>query len=412
MKSSWGDNFIERYIYSQGKSDVPSFFHRFVGISIVAATLQNTVWVELYKNSPLYPNLYTFLIGPSGVGKGRAISAGIGLLESAGLAEYCGLLGGTLTSAALIDYLAGDRGIIKSGTSRAYLVHPELASSIKWGEHSDALVKRLTDLYTGDLSSYADGTRTKKFVSAGKPCINWLAGSTRKWLVTNLKSDAMAGGFMARGLFVEVGRKLERFFIPEYPADYNEVMAELQQELAERIYNLVGPFVIDEEGMGFLREWYMNRPQPKSEEAQASWYRHRELALKIAIIFSACSNSSQIINMEHIYEAITLVEEVKTTESQLWEFIAADGKTVELLFVEEKIANAKVIDHPALVRFTSPRGITSRKLNEYLYILEQQGKVETKREPSPMNPSRSVVTYRWKSSTGGFERFLQEGTWD
>ena len=409
----WKETFVERYVYAQGKSDLPLIYHRHVAISILASCLQNRVWLEFYKGSPLYPNLYTFLVGPSGVGKGRAISAGMSLLEGAGLTEEVGMLGGSLTSAALMDFLSSKGGRLSNSTSRVYLVHPELSSSIKWGEHSDALVKRLTDLFTGDLSNYSDGTRTHRFITAGKPCINWLAGSTRRWLVTNLRSDVMAGGFMARGLFVEVLQKPPRQFLPIYPPDYGIVMNDLQDQLVNRVYRLSGEFIITQGAMEYLQEWYMNRPEPKSEEALASWHRHRELSLKVAMVLSAGTDSTKLIRVGHLYEAVQLIEEIKAGERDLWDFVAAGGKVLDFDLVAQKIAYAGEIAHSELLRMLAPRGINARRLWEIINMLEQQDRVETKLQKFKAGyKQKSVPIYKWISSKPTVTQLRREDEWE
>jgi hypothetical protein len=381
---------------------------------MIAACLQNKVYLELYKGSPLYPNLYTFLIGPSGIGKGRAISCVMSFLETCGVTEEIGVKGGSITSAALIDFLSSKKGSLPNGTSRAFLVHPELSSSIKWGEHSDAFVKRMTDLFTGDLGTYEDSTRTSGAKSAGKPCMNWLGASTRRWLVTNIKADAMAGGFMARGLFPEVmNMPNTRQFLPIYPDDYPQVFDTLQQRLVNEILTLTGEFKMDTEALDYLEDWYMTRPRPRTEEGLASWQRHRELALKIAMALSAGTDSSKIINLGHLYQAVALVEEIKSGERDLWDFVIAGGKVIDLDFVSQKIAIAGEITHIDLLRATSSRGIHSRKLWELLDILEQQNRMVTKVIPAnPALRKRKVIYYTWKSEKPTLAHSRQEDLWE
>jgi hypothetical protein len=396
LRVNWKDSFIEKFIYAQGETDIPEIYLRYIGLSIISAVLQNRVWMELYPGDPLYPNLYTFLIGPSGVGKGRAISAGIRIIEACGLSDHCGMIGGSMTSASILDFLASKRGSIKPGTSRAYIVHPELASSIKWGDHSDALIKRMTDLFTSDLANYTDSTRTSGIKNVGKPCVSWLAGSTRRWLVTNLKSDVMAGGFMARGLFVEVFQRTKTIFLPEPPQDRNDIVGQLQVELAGRIYDLEGMMSLTEDALEYLKSWYMTREEPKSEEGKASWNRHRELSMKIAMILSASEGRDKIIKFDHLFEAISMVESIKSTESDLWGFISSGGKMVDIDFVSQKIELAGEIEHSELLNLTLRKGVNTKRLYELITVLEQMGKIRLKRKRRFVNlRTREVLCYEW-----------------
>ena len=68
---SWIESFLE---YTEILPS-PPLLRRWAAISYVAAALERKVWVRT-MGSDLYPNLYTFLVGPPGVGKGVAIAAG------------------------------------------------------------------------------------------------------------------------------------------------------------------------------------------------------------------------------------------------------------------------------------------------------------------------------------------------
>jgi hypothetical protein len=389
------NNFVEKFIALQGLTETPNLYFRFVAISIISAVLQNKVWLELYPGSPLYPNLYTFLIGKSGIGKGQSIGAGMKMLSDSGLADEAGAFTGSFTAAALIDFLASKAGKGRADTSRAFIVSPEFASSIKWGDQSDAIIKTLTDLFTADLTNYTDMTRGKGIVKIGKPCVSWLAASTREWLVSNLKPDAIRGGFMARCLFVEATRKTPGVSLPEKPPDYELRFGELQLQLISQISQLRGEFVLSAEAQSYLRDWYTSRVAPISPAAQASWNRHRELALKVAL--SLCAGDPQtvgIIEFDHLNEAISLIEMVKENESNLWSFVGSRGKTQDIDYVARRIRTAGTIYHTVLLNAcASARGILGKKLHELILTLEQSGKIRRGREEKTTSGRTSAKTY-------------------
>jgi len=67
-----GKSFTDLYMYQAGLGNTPKQWHFWSAISLLAACLGNNIWVNL-DGTPLYPNLYTFLVGGSGVGKGVSI---------------------------------------------------------------------------------------------------------------------------------------------------------------------------------------------------------------------------------------------------------------------------------------------------------------------------------------------------
>ena len=78
-------NFLHLYNYLTGDSEIPKGYHGWAALSLLAALAEKRVWFEKFKGSKIYPNIYTLLIGPSGVGKGGAIGHAMRVLKAAEL---------------------------------------------------------------------------------------------------------------------------------------------------------------------------------------------------------------------------------------------------------------------------------------------------------------------------------------
>lgn len=95
-------NFFELYRHICGESEVPAIYHFWSAVSLIAATVEDRVWYQKFKHEALFPNLYVMLVGPSGLGKGMAISHLVRLAD-------CGItinkFRGRVTAAHLIDHL-------------------------------------------------------------------------------------------------------------------------------------------------------------------------------------------------------------------------------------------------------------------------------------------------------------------
>src|SRR5438552_2612168 len=93
---SWIDSFVE---HTSNLESAP-IFRKWAAISTIAAALEQKVWVD--TSSPLYPNLYVFLVGNAGIGKTRAIMSALGFIRE--LPELH--LGATsMTMASLVDHM-------------------------------------------------------------------------------------------------------------------------------------------------------------------------------------------------------------------------------------------------------------------------------------------------------------------
>lgn len=66
-------SWIERFVEVTDNLEAPSLFRKWAAISTIASVLEQKVWIQ--TSSPIYPNLYAFLIGHPGTGKTRTIRA-------------------------------------------------------------------------------------------------------------------------------------------------------------------------------------------------------------------------------------------------------------------------------------------------------------------------------------------------
>ena len=105
LLESWVESF---YDYTN-KLPSPQIFRRWAGISAVAGALERKTFLRT-SQGPVYPNLYTFLCGPPGVGKTELTKRVRELLISL---ESHHVSASSVTGAALVDELSeADRTVI------------------------------------------------------------------------------------------------------------------------------------------------------------------------------------------------------------------------------------------------------------------------------------------------------------
>ena len=365
------------YKYAAGLSEVPEQFHKWSLVSAVAAVCQNKVWFCKEKPGKLYPNLYTMLIGPSGCGKGTAIGRAVHLLEP--MAEEIGLYQGRLTASFIADWFTNKDGRGKSqhddgATSRLFLVTPELQQGIGKNDAANDIVVRMTDLFTGELLSFNDGTVTSGLRKAGKPVVNWMAGTTKEWLA-GLRADSMKGGFFARTLLVQADYDNDRRLVrPIYPENHDYLWKVIQSRFAE-IADCRGEFRISDEAAKLEETWYKHRPPAKHPDMVPSWKRVHDLILKVSMTYSLLDNTKLIIESSHLHSAIADVERVKQLEALVIDYLGGSKERDEVDFVESRIRMEGRISHADLMRKCSPRGILTRRLKEVIDTLNQARRI-------------------------------------
>jgi hypothetical protein len=257
-------NFIYLYLHAQGEGETPAHFHLWAVISLIAATLENKVWLGKDRNK-MFPNLYTFLIGHGTAGKGFAIKKAVDLMDlsGTGIRDHIG----PTTYKDILDQLGKpqeDEFTHEKFYPKPclYLITEELADCIGTGTIAKNFIKTMTHLYMGYFR-IDEGTRTHGRVHIKEPpCINWLAGSVPRWLVESLTIDAFLTGFSARVVTVIGKRDFNRqFWEVQYPKDTDQVLDHLAARLV-LIANMRGPFSLSDDALKAGKQWYFNRRPP------------------------------------------------------------------------------------------------------------------------------------------------------
>lgn len=285
-------NLIDLYIHAQGQSEVPVDLHRWAFISLIAACLRDRVWID--KPPKLFPNLYTLLITPSGIGKGGSIGPIQKLSTIKGM-ESVNARRIKVTAPSLIDLLAKSAPANAAyRANKIFLLMPELSNSVGGKETASGLIKCLTDFYDGADYTIEEHTRTSGFHKLPNLCINWLAGSTKEWLISSLQVGDVLSGFTARTFCIlpEYNQD-KRFTRPIRPDNYNEIMEYIRQRLIGMTVLATrkgGEFKLTPEAEEEHDKWYQTRDDvPLSDMKFPSWKRAQDQILKLTMVFSHAS---------------------------------------------------------------------------------------------------------------------------
>src|SRR5215475_13790034 len=100
---SWIESFVEH----TDNLESPTLFRKWAGIFTVAAAME--MRTHLMTSSPLYPNLYVFIVGHPGVGKNRIIRVAKRFMGEIPEIHFAPT---SLTGASLVDTLAASKRFI------------------------------------------------------------------------------------------------------------------------------------------------------------------------------------------------------------------------------------------------------------------------------------------------------------
>lgn len=373
-------NLLQLYTHHVGTSEVPLVFHLWGCLSLIAACVSDRVYFRKFRSSKLHPNLFTFLLGPSGCGKGEAIGT---VLSYAKDLPQLGTYNGNATAQYLLKHLARkqemDDGRIAQH-AKMYLVMEELAMNIGSGPQAEDFVKHLTGLYKGGDYPIDKGTITGGHTIIRDHCLNVLVGTTVEWAVKCIPRDAIDGGFLGRVAVIE-GQydPAVRIVRPKYPPDYEEVAEHLRERFAY-LTQISGEFAMTNAAERIEEQWYVTRPAPEDDAMFPTWKREHDLCLKLAMGVALAEieeDEPLLIRGNHMETAQRLVVACHKAAPKLQTAAhqTRDSEHLELVRRIIRVAGPDGIDRSSLQRKLSAKGILKERMDEAISTLATEGAI-------------------------------------
>ncbi len=371
------DGWFRRYFEYTEDTEAPSAFHIMSAMTMVSAGLKRNIWVSQGKWK-IFPNLATFLIGPSTwTHKTTAINIAVNLGLKASVFR---LIAEKATSEYIIDSLAeGDEAV-------GFISLPELAASMTRKKYQEDLIQVLTRLW-----DCPDVLPTGTIGRGGKDLHNvavaTLAGSTEAWLVDAIPGNAFSGGFMARVLQIwqESGYKE----IPEPSETDPQVIQDLVDTLGE-VNWVRGPIFRSPKGSQWFGDWYheIRLVRPEDSRLDPFYGRTPDHLLRLAMILRVAENDFHdrpdekqvMIGPSHLEEAWRILQWILKYLPKVYASLGVSQVGVDadrvLRFLKQKGGRAT---KPELIRHM--RGhVTASQLDERLRFLEAGGELESVNE--------------------------------
>lgn len=391
-------SWIDEWVALWGDTEVPEPYIRWSGISLISAVMSDHVWIEKLPGSKLLPNLYVFLVGPSGSGKDTAIDWAMNMLQCVPGAFEVDVYYGRSTIQHLIDHLT-----VKSrreGKTHIYLVTPELASGIDAGTQANQFITVMTDLYKHHRE-WNEGTRTKGGVTLTNTCLSWLAGTTENLLVKSIPRDAIEGGFMARVVCVVVQYDFsKRVHKVQVDPDFKPKFARLHAQLVN-ISRAVGPMVLSRDADQIDGMWYYGRPAPSDPHLASMWKREQDMIYKLAMVLQMAEDPDDPdgeIGADVFARAQKMIAHVGGGLPALIERASVTTETSGIQVAEQYIKMRGQVSRTQLLRYMTKHGYGASRLDkEILGALIGGDLIE-----QTMTPSGGTV-YRWKGRFGNVQ---------
>lgn len=286
--------------------------------------LERKVWTT--TSSPLYPNLYVFIVGDAGTGKSRPIDVAEAFVQEIDDFKQAPT---SVTMASLCDCLVeAKKVIIRLDTKQDPLEYNTLTIiadelSAFMHEYSNDLIAGLTKFY--DCSPYAQARRGGDLrISLLRPQLNILSGTTPANLLKFIPETAWEQGFTSRVILVYSDNS-ERKMINVFEKDQTErkMPKDMLFDL-EVISKLHGQFGWEKDWALAMHNWReMGMKVPGFEPPSHPRLKHycsRRFAhmIKLSMISSVDRHNRLILEKEDFNRAMAWLVEAEQRMSNIF----------------------------------------------------------------------------------------------
>lgn len=379
--ASWIDAF---YSYTEHLPS-PALFRKWAGIAAVAGALERKVWIRLPAyDANLYPNMFTVIVGPPGVGKTVVTDK---VRELWGKLDDHFVAASSLTKASLVDDLRdAQRDVIRprdtppTVTFNSLLIAANELGVLIPGWEND-FMNVLTDIY--DCKVYSERRRSKELkFKLDAPQLNLLAATTPSYLNNVLPEGAWDQGFLSRTLIIFSSETMIRPLF-DAPSTNSGVFNDLVADLLT-IGNLYGKMSWTPEAAAAISAWHTGGGEPKPDHPKLLGYTTRRTThlIKLCMVASVSRSDDLIIErsdfdialdwlieaefyMPDVFKAMTVGGDARAIE-ECWYFVyrawlkekapIAKARVTEYLMARVPIHNVERI-----IEAMSSAGILNQK---------------------------------------------------
>lgn len=397
MRADW----IEGFLSHTENISSPRLFRKWGAIATIAGALERKVWVRSL-GSRLFPNMYTVLVAPPGVGKTEITWRIRKLWE--GLEDHH-IASTSVTKASLIDELAdANRRWVDAKAADPVTHFNSLLMCINelgvlLPAYENEFMNTLTDLW--DCKHYSERRRTSKIeIDIDNPQLNLVAACTPSYLMHVLPEGAWDQGFLSRTMLVYSGDRQLRSLFAESAFDEEEFNT-LRDGLMD-IANLFGEMRFEKAAAEAMDNFHLTDGEPRPDHPKLLSYNIRRTVhlLKLCIVFSVSRSDALVVTLEDWQRAYDALIEVELHMPDIFKAMSQGGagKTMEeawhFVFTTHAKEGTPVLKH-RLINFLQER-VPVHNIQPTIDMM-QQGMMIEKR----LTPAGEAFIPRGRKAGGG-----------
>jgi hypothetical protein len=318
------NSFMGRYLRFMERTETAYAYDWWCGLWALACACGRSIYVARPR-APVYLNMYTILIGDSGVPRKTTsvVTAGGLVRDLYAGKDVIGYLDAKMTGEKL-DALLHSR-TLEYGSGQLSIAIPELAVFMGTEHYVANMPTLLTDLYDCPTHRHGGGTISHGESIQHNVWLSFLSASTPVWLLKTVNPNVVEGGFTSRCIFVIANKPKQS--IP-WPEDDN---ADEQRELLLSDLQVLRseahqrrPVTLTDAAMAAFRAWYHSRTRALDPYRQSFEAREDAHVLRIAALL-CINDDTWEVQRHHVAKAIALIRGVKDGSALIFE--GAESRT-------------------------------------------------------------------------------------
>lgn len=389
-------DWIESFVSETSKVPSPECYRLWAAITAVSGVLERKVWTQ-GSAAPIYPTVFTLLVGPPASGKTNAIRP---IRELWSRIQGLHLCPDNVTKASLIDALAGAVRTVITSKDAAYifsaLVVPCSEFGVFFTHHDLEFLSVINHLFDAP-SSYKEERRTSGKVEINKPYLILLAGTQPGFLSSFLPEEAWDMGTMSRMIMIYANEAPTVDLFAQHDIKAKDLTSGLAQ-----IFKYHGEFVWEDAAKNELNAWNHSGCPPAPQHSRLAHYCGRRAvhALKLSMISSASRSPELIVTLEDFERAQHWLIEA---EKRMPDVFRAMGQKGDMQIIADlhlhlyRLWSSKAINlrqpipEKEVYKFLHTR-VPSEKIARLIEVAEKTGYIKRGNFPDEWIPN-SIVSY-------------------
>ncbi len=371
------DDWINKYVETTYQVPSPEIYRLWSAITAISGVLERKVWTT-GSAGPIYPNLFTVLVGPPASGKDNAIRP---IRELWSRVTGLHLSPDDVTKASLLDALQKAVRTVMNGSGPPMIFSSMAITASEFGvfftHHDTEFLSVLNHLWMSP-SIYIQTRRTSGTVEITKPHVVLLSGTQPDYLSNFLPEEAWGMGFTSRLIMIYAPHAPKADLFAAFNSNNETLIPQLRS-----IFELKGEFVWSTQAVAEINAWNQAGCPPIPDHNKLLHYNGRRAlhVIKLSMISAASRTGQLFVTLEDFERAREWLLEAEKVMPDIFRAMSQKSDQqilmdlhyhVYRLWASVELSKRQPIHEREIYKFLSPRA-TSDKIPRLLELAQKLG---------------------------------------